>query len=59
MSGDPVRVLHLRGSCGLYGAERVILGLARHQPALGFDPTVMDFRRPGDEPGPFLEAARE
>ena len=59
MSGDPVRVLHLRGSCGLYGAERVILGLARHQPALGFDPTVMDFRRPGDAPGPFLDAARE
>jgi len=59
VTSEQLRVLHLRGSCGLYGAERVILDLARHQPALGIQPVVVDFRRPGDEEGPFLRAAAE
>ena len=59
MSGGHLKVLHLRGSCGLYGAEQVILDLVRHQPKLNVEPLVMDFRRPDDDEGPFLRAAAE
>ena len=59
MSAEHLKVLHLRGSCGLYGAEQVILTLARHQPGLGVHPLVVDFRRPDDDEGPFLRAAAE
>jgi glycosyltransferase involved in cell wall biosynthesis len=59
MKDAPLRVLHLRSSCGFYGAEQVILSLATHQPDLGVDPVIMDFRRPGDGEGPFLRAVAE
>jgi len=57
VSGGHLKALHLRGSCGLYGAEQVILDLVRHQPKLDVEPLVMDFRRPDDDEGPFLRAA--
>jgi len=59
VSGEHPKVLHLRGSCGLYGAEQVILNLIRHQPGLGVRPLVVDFRRPDDDEGPFLRAVAE
>jgi glycosyltransferase involved in cell wall biosynthesis len=47
-----VRILHLRSSCGIYGAEGVILTLARETRNAGHEPivaTLRDRRRPSCE----------
>jgi len=41
-----VRVAHIRDSCGMYGAERVILTLARHISRQEFDVTVIALQGP-------------
>jgi len=51
-----MRVLHLRASGGVYGAERVIATLAAEQVRLGLEPHVACLER-GDR-GPFFEALR-
>jgi glycosyltransferase involved in cell wall biosynthesis len=54
-----LRILHLRSSSGLYGAEQMLLGLASEQLRQGLQSTVMAFVRPGQvAPELLAEAAR-
>lgn len=50
-------MLHLRSSAGMYGAEQVVLGLAREQIAHGRDSRIAAFVHEGVEPE-LLRAAR-
>jgi len=43
------RVLHLRSSCGLYGAEGVIMDLVRHYPGASLTVCLADARDPHTE----------
>lgn len=55
--GGARAVLHLRSSTGMYGAEQVVLGLAREQVAHGRDSRIAAFVHDGAEPE-LLRAAR-
>jgi glycosyltransferase involved in cell wall biosynthesis len=53
-----MKVLHLRSGGGLYGAEMVILALARGLSEAGHDAAVMNLRPPGRGSAALVEAAR-
>ena len=50
-----MRILHLLDSGGIYGAERILLYLAREQQRQGNTPTIGSIARPGASTTP-LEA---
>ena len=53
-----MKVLHLRSGGGLYGAERVILELARGLSEAGHAAAVMNLQPPGQDDEGLVEAAR-
>jgi len=53
-----MRILHLIHSEGVYGAERILLYLAREQQQLGHEPIIGSIRDPGTEETPFEALAR-
>jgi len=48
-----MRILHLIHSAGVYGAEAVLLYLAREQRACGHEPVIGSIRNPGTAQTPF------
>jgi glycosyltransferase involved in cell wall biosynthesis len=52
-----VRVAHIRDSCGMYGAERVILTLARHIYRPEFDVTLIALKGPEGQSEKFIQNA--
>ena len=55
---DPVRILHLIHSEGIYGAEAILLYLAREQQHRGHEPVIGSIRDPGTAETPFEALAR-
>jgi glycosyltransferase involved in cell wall biosynthesis len=53
-----MRILHLIHSEGVYGAECILLHLAREQQRLGHEPVIGSIRDPGTEETPFEAVAR-
>ena len=52
-----MRILHLIHSEGVYGAERILLYLAREQQQQGHAPIVGSIRDPGTDDTPFEDLA--
>lgn len=46
----PLKVLHVIDSGGMYGAETVLISLAREQQHLGMAPTILSIGTPGSSP---------
>ncbi|MGH9160548.1 MAG: glycosyltransferase family 4 protein [Vicinamibacteraceae bacterium] len=55
---EPIRVLHVRDSSGLFGAERVILTLARNIDRSRFEFHLLCMRRRDGRSEPFMAMAR-
>jgi len=53
-----MRILHLIDSDGVYGAERILLYLAREQKRLGLQPCIASIRPPGTVATDFEQLAR-
>jgi glycosyltransferase involved in cell wall biosynthesis len=48
LSGESMRILHIIDSGGVYGAERILLYLAREQQRRGHDPVIGSIGLPGE-----------